>query len=225
MRRDSRAPMAASGSSSSRIFGAGPHGSRDRDRLPLAAGELLGLGLDARHGHLDVVEVLAGEPSHAALVEETDRAELRQLVAQEQVQVHRELRDQRKVLVDGLDPVCAGVLDRVEADALAADEHLARVLLVEAAQDLDEGALAGSVVSDEPEHLALAQREVDAAENDERAEALRHAAHLERELGRRRRRRRRLRGPGAHVSLERAMSRSNCPFSAIAKMITTPTHT
>ena len=53
----------------------------------------------------------------------------RQLVAQEQVQVDRELRDQREVLVDGLDPVRAGVLDRVEADALAADDHLAPVLL------------------------------------------------------------------------------------------------
>ena len=30
---------------------------------------------------------------------------------------------------------------------------------------------------------------------------------------------------GAHAPLERAMSRSNCTFSAIAKMITTPTHT
>ena len=33
------------------------------------------------------------------------------------------------------------------------------------------------------------------------------------------------RGLGAHASLERAMSRSNCAFSAIAKMITTPTQT
>ena len=104
-------------------------------------------------------------------------------MAQEQVEVDRELRDQREVLVDGLDPVRAGVTDRVEADGLAADDHLARVLLVEAAQDLDERALAGSVVADEPEHLALAQDEVDAAEDDERAEALGHAAHLERELG------------------------------------------
>ena len=159
-----------------------PHGSRDCDRLPLAAGELLGLGLDARHAHVDLVEVLAGELSHPSLVEEAERAQPRQLVAQEQVRVDRELRDQREVLVDGLDPVRAGVLDRVEADALAADQHVAPVLLVEAAQDLDERALAGSVVADEPEHLALAQDEVDAAEDDDRAEPLRHAAHLERDL-------------------------------------------
>ena len=56
---------------------------------------------------------------------------------------------------------------------------------MEAAQDLDERALAGSVVADEAEHLALAQDEVDAAQDDERAEALGHAAHLERELARR----------------------------------------
>ena len=104
---------------------------------------------------------------------------LRHLVAQEEIEVDRELRDQREILVDGLDPVCAGVLDRVEADALAVDEHVALVLLVEAAEDLDERALAGAVVADEPEHLAPAQDEVDAAEHDERAEALRHAADLE----------------------------------------------
>ena len=110
-------------------------------------------------------------------------------------------------------------------DALAAHPQLAPVLRVEAAQDLDERALAGSVVADEPEHLALAQHEVDAAEDDEGTEALGHAAHLERAVARRRRGRRRVRGPGAHAPLERAMSRSNWTFSAIAKMITTPTHT
>ena len=159
-----------------------PYGSRDRDRLPLAAGELLGLGVDVRHAHADVVEVLARELAHRSLVEEAERAHPRQLVAQEQVLVDGQLRDQREVLVDGLDPVRAGVLDRVEADALAADEHVAAVLLVEPAQDLDERALAGAVVADEPEHLALAQDEVDAAEDDERAEPLRHAPHLERGL-------------------------------------------
>ena len=147
-------------------------------------------------------------------------------MAEEQVEVDRKLRDQREVLVDGLDPVRAGSLDRVEADPLAADDHLAAVLLVEAAQDLDERALAGSVVADEPEHLALAQREVDAAENDERAETLGHAAHLERGPGRLGRRRRRLGGLGRSCPPSSGRSaRSNCTFSAIAKMITTPTHT
>ena len=96
---------------------------------------------------------------------------------------------------------------------------------MEAAQDLDERALAGSVVADEPEHLALAQDEVDAAEDDERTETLGHAAHLERVIAGRRRGRRRLRELAAHAALERAISRSNCTFSAIAKMITTPTQT
>ena len=108
----------------------------------------------------------------------------RQLVPEEQVHVDRELRDQRQILVDGLDPVGARVRDRAQLDALAADDHLAPVLRVEPAQDLDERALAGSVVADEAEHLALAQDEVDAAQDDERAEALGHAAHLERDLGR-----------------------------------------
>ena len=95
---------------------------------------------------------------------------------------------------------------------------------MEAAEDLDERALARSVVADEPEHLARVQDEVDALEDDERAEALRHAAHLERRHGRP------VRAASAvrlrvHAPLERAMSRSNCTLSAIAKMITTPTQT
>ena len=73
---------------------------------------------------------------------------------------------------------------------LAAHPQLAPVRCVEAAQDLDERALAGSVVADEPEHLALAQLEVDAAEDDEGAEALGDAAHLERPVVRRGRGRR-----------------------------------
>ncbi len=67
-------------------------------------------------------------------------------------------------------------------DALT-DQHVAPVLLMEATQDLHERALAGSVVADEAEHLALAQDEVDASENDERTEPFRHAADFERELG------------------------------------------
>ena len=152
------------------------HGSGDGDRLPLAAGELLGLGVDARHAHLDVVEVLTREVAHLALVEEADRAEPRELVAEEQVLVDGELGDQRQVLVDGLDPVRAGVLDGAEADALAAEQHVAPVLLVEAAEDLDERALAGSVVADQAEHLALPQGEVDAPQDVQRAEALGDAA-------------------------------------------------
>jgi hypothetical protein len=103
-------------------------------------------------------------------------------VAQEQVLIDRKLRNQREILVDRLDSLGPGGRDRVEADALAADDDVAPVLLMEAALDLDERALAGSVVADEPEHLALAQDEVDAAEDDEGTEALGHAAHLERGL-------------------------------------------
>ena len=174
---------------------------------------------------VDVVEVLAGEPSHAFLVEEAERPHRRQLVAEEQVHVDRKLRDQRQILVDGLDSVCARVLNRAEVDALAPDDHIAPVLRVEPAQDLDERALAGSVVADETKHLALVQGEVDAAQDDERAEALRHAANLECDLGRGGGGRRRLCGLRVHVPLERATIRSNCAFSAIATMITTPIHT
>ena len=95
---------------------------------------------------------------------------------------------------------------------------------MKAAQDLDERALAGSVVPDEPEHLALAQSKVDAAQDRECAEALGHTAHLEHgRAGRNRRLGLDGQGAGAHLDLERAIRRSNWTFSAIAKMITTPT--
>src|SRR5581483_5848784 len=102
-------------------------------------------------------------------------------------------------------------------------QDLSPVRRVEAAQDLDERALAGSVVADEPEHLALVQREVDAAQDRERAEALGHTAHLEHGRARRHGRFFDRQGVGAHLDLERAIRRSNWTFSTIARMITTPT--
>src|SRR5581483_695667 len=183
---------------------------RDRDRLTLAAGKLLRLRIDARHPHLDVVEVLARELTHPSFVENAKRAELRQLVAQEQVLVDRQLWDEREVLIHGLDAVGPRRLDRVEADALSVDVDVAAVLLVETAQDLHERALAGPVVADESEHFALAKGEVDPLQDDERAEPLGHPAYLERQVRRRGHGRDRLRRLDAHVPLERAISRSNC---------------
>ena len=66
------------------------------------------------------------------------------------------------------------MVDGLEHDLLAADEDPAGVGLVEAADDLDQGRLAGAVVADEAEHLAPAQAQVDVGQGGDPAEALGH---------------------------------------------------
>jgi hypothetical protein len=88
--------------------------------------------------------------------------------------VDAQLVDQGQVLVDGVDPEGAGVVDRLEHDLLAAHEDAAGVGLVEAAEDLDQGRLAGAVVADQAEHLAPAQAQVDVGQGGHPAEALGH---------------------------------------------------
>ena len=51
-------------------------------------------------------------------------------------------------------------------------EIVARVGVVVAREDLDERRLAGAVVADQPEHLALAQVQADVAQRRDRSEAL-----------------------------------------------------
>jgi hypothetical protein len=115
--------------------------------------------------------VLVGQPPHAAVAEQRPA---HQLAVEEHVVVDAQLVDQGQVLVDGVDPERAGVVDRPEHHLLAAHEEAAGVGLVEAADDLDQGRLAGAVVADEAEHLALAQAQVDVAEGGDPAEALGH---------------------------------------------------
>src|SRR5919109_1230489 len=73
----------------------------------------------------------------------------------------------------------AGVVDRPDRDLLAVDVDPAGVGLVEAADDLDEGRLAGAVVADQPEHLAAAQAQVDVGQGGDAAEALGDVLDLE----------------------------------------------
>src|SRR6185437_7666933 len=123
--------------------------------------------------------------------------------------------------VDGLDSIGSSGLDRGETDRVSLDQDVSSVGRVEAAQDLDQRALAGAVVPDQPEHFALVQSEVDAAQDRERAEALGHAAHLEDGRPGGNGWFFDWQGVGAHLDLERAMTRSNWTLSAIATMITT----
>ena len=120
-------------------------------------------------------------------------------------------RDQREILVDGVDPERACVVDRPEGRLLAVDEDPARVGPVEAAQDLDERRLAGAVVADQAEALALAEAERDVDEGRDGAEPLREV--LDPDRGRR---------VGAHCSLPRFRSRATCTLTTIEAMIAIP---
>ena len=123
----------------------------------------------------------------------------------------RERRDQREILVDRVDPERAGVVDRPEAHLLAVDEDPARVGPVVPAQDLDERRLAGAVVADQAEALALAQAQREVDEGRHRAEALREALDPDRGGCLR-----------AHCSLPRFRSRATCTLTTIEAMIAIP---
>ncbi len=145
---------------------------RHRDRLALAAGQ-------ARHRHIDAGDVdpdlssaLRASRFMSALARNGIGA-CDPLAAQEQVVVDGELVDQRQVLEHGVDAALAGVVARSWARRLSPlQPHRPRVRLLEPAEDLDQRRLAGAVVSEQPQHLALAQVQVDVAQRDGGSEAL-----------------------------------------------------
>ncbi len=95
------------------------------------------------------------------------------LAAQEHVLEDRQLVDQREVLVDGVDAERARMVDAPRLVRLAAEEQAALVGLLEAADDLHQRRLAGAVVAEQPQHLALAQVQAEVAQRDDGPEALR----------------------------------------------------
>ena len=60
---------------------------------------------------------------------------------------HGEARHELEVLVHHADAVAQGVRGRLERDRLAVDENLARVGLVQAVENLHQGALARAVLA------------------------------------------------------------------------------
>ena len=67
-------------------------------------------------------------------------------------------------------PALAGVLRTLELDRLTVEVDLPGVLLVGAGEALDQRGLAGAVVTDDRQHLAPVEVEVDAVEADDAAE-------------------------------------------------------
>ena len=74
------------------------------------------------------------------------------------------------------------MVGRVDANAAALDQHLALICVVDAAEDLHQGRLAGPVVPDERHDLAPVQRRVDPAQREHAAESLDDPPCLENRL-------------------------------------------
>jgi hypothetical protein len=152
-------------------------GARDLDQLPLPDAEIGDAGgrveIDLR-----LVEDGAGASVDRVPVEEPEA--LRR-VAEEQVLGDGHLGDQGQLLIDHRDAGGVGVARRGEPGRLAAHQQLALVAAVrmEAAEQLDQRALAGAVLAAQRVHFAGPQREVDLAEGGHAAERLGEAAGLE----------------------------------------------
>ena len=151
----------------------------DGHRLALAAGQAVG-------GRIEVLEldagILAQDPlrlrPHGAVVEQAEaEAVMHPLAAEEHVGRGRELVDQPEILVEGVDPGAYGIPPAGDLPPHAIDPDLAAVRLVDAGQDLDQGGLAGPVVADDGEHLAVPQVQIDLGDRQQPAERLADPVH------------------------------------------------
>ena len=97
------------------------------------------------------------------------------LEAQRDVLRDRQVRKQRRLLVDGGNAETAGTDRVIVGDRFAADFEGAGVRLVGSSDDLDERRLAGAVLADEGVHLARIQVECDVVERGDTTEALRNS--------------------------------------------------
>ncbi len=94
-----------------------------------------------------------------------------------------QVRDQRRLLVDGDEAAAARLGRRVDDALAAAHGDRAAVGPDGARQDLDEGALAGAVGAHERVDLARAHGQGRGLQRDDRAVGLRDARGLEQEVG------------------------------------------
>src|SRR5215213_277895 len=144
--------------------------------LALPARKSCHLGVYGRDVHAHVFEVLGSLLFHLAVVQERSDGHL---AVQEHVVEDRELVDEGEVLVDGLDAQRARLGDGTEVDFVAFDQDLPLVGAMEARYGLEQRALAGPVIADEPEDLSFADVQVDALEDGDRPEALDDALYAQ----------------------------------------------
>src|SRR5205807_1291358 len=100
-------------------------------------------------------------------------------LAEEHVGGNIEHLDQGQILEDSSHTSAPGVGGTAERDVVTGDPDLTVVLVVDAADDLDECGLAGAVVAENGQHLPGVGGQVDAGQSGEVAEPLGDTAQLE----------------------------------------------
>ena len=142
--------------------GPGAEGLGDLHHLLLGAGEVHHL-VPAPEREAEAVQRLARLAGECALVEDGPP---RQLVAEEQVLLDRELRHQREFLEHGAHAELARMVHRVDDGRLAPQVDGPAGRPVDAGDDLDQRRLAGAVLTEEDMHLARLHVEIDAVERE-----------------------------------------------------------
>jgi hypothetical protein len=145
-------------------------GPGDRHRLALPARQRPHRRLEVLEPRVQPLHHLLRGRCHRVVVERAAAGQ--QFPTEEDVPSGVDVVGQGELLVDDLDPVRSRVARVVDDDRLAVDADLARVGRVSTRQRVHQRRLAGSVATDEGDHLAREQVDghpvdgVDAAERD-----------------------------------------------------------
>ena len=150
-------------------IGLGAEGLGDLHHLLLGAGEVHHL-VPGPEREAQAVQRLARLPGERRLVEEWPA---RQLIAEEQVLLDRELRHQREFLKHGAHAELACMVHRVNYGRLAAQMDRSARRPVKAGDDLDQRRLARAVLAEQHVHFARAHVEIDAIERERAGKLLR----------------------------------------------------
>jgi hypothetical protein len=126
-------------------------------------------------GQAQAGQQLARAPSPRRPVDAPEQA--RRLVSQRHVLGDREVREQRRLLVDDRDAQRARLLGRQVGQLLAVERQRAGVGRVRAAQDADERRLAGAVLAHQGQHLGALHVERHVLQGAHAAERLAEPAH------------------------------------------------
>jgi hypothetical protein len=130
--------------------------------------------------HAELLEQLHAPAAQRRPVDPAQRAQ--RLAADEDVLRDREVREQRRLLVDHRDPGGARVGRPGQRQRLACQRERPGVRCMHPGQDLDERGLPRAVLADQPVRLARVELDVDLAQGGDRVERLGHTGEGEQRL-------------------------------------------
>ena len=155
-------------------LGFSKQGLKDLHALLFADGKLFDPSVD-----VDREPVSFGDGSHSlASCRKVDQPPASRLHACDEVLQDGEPVDEHKVLVDHTDAKADGMGRACNVNRHPVEENFAAILGVEAEEDLDEGALAGAVLTEQTVDFTCCNGEVDTVIGGETAKTLGDPAHL-----------------------------------------------